>query len=124
MKIKVNAANEYSFTPDVFNNMKLPEVEQFKIVFRKLNQTLCSDRWVSYSMGRKNEMIINMREKVRDHIVRFVNPPTLQIDGKEEKVMDIDDLLSEKYPELSDLVSQIVSFIATLSDSGFERKKS
>ncbi len=124
MRIKVNADNEYSFTPDIFENMKVPESERFKIVFRKLNQTLCSDRWISYTMDGKKEMLINMRGKIRDHFVRLVNPPTLQIDGKTEKEMDIDDILSERYTELSDLVSQMITFIGTLSESGFERKKS
>jgi hypothetical protein len=125
MRIKVNVSNEYTFTPDIFENMKQAEAERFKIVFKKLNQTLCSDRWISYTLdGSKKEMLINMRDKIRDHFVRIINPPTIQVDGKTEHEMTLDDILSEKYPELSELVSQIISFIGTLSESGFERKKS
>ena len=121
MRISISSQNEYAFTPDVFGNLELPDDEQFQIICRRVDNTLYADRWSSFNFS--GELVINPREKIRSHIVKFVNAPMLSVDGKTEKELTIDELLSGKYIELSDLVAQLTMFISKSYSGDIEFKK-
>ncbi len=113
MKLKVSSSNEYKFYPSISGNRELPEGERFTVVLRRINQTLATGKWTLYNS--KGGVSLDVSSKIRDHIVRFKNPPIIQIDGKEERELTVDDLLSDKFPELSDIIDEVVNEINDIS---------
>lgn len=120
MKIKVSNKNEFEIIPDIGNNKELKKEEQFKIIFKKLS-TLSSSQWSS--VGHKNDIKVDLKEKLRLSIIRLVNPPILIIDDKEVE-LTIDILLSEQYPELFDLENILITEMARIeNDTKIDIKK-
>lgn len=113
MKLKVSSSNEYKFYPSIGGNRSLPEGERFAVILRRINQTLATGKWTMYN--GKGSVSLDIASKIKDHIVRLVNPPTILIDGKEERELTIDDLIADKFPELSDVIDEIVNEINDLS---------
>lgn len=124
MKITVSSKNEFEFYPDIAGNLELEPSKRFTIIVRKLNNVLHSSRWAS--VDTDGHVDVNLSNRVKEHIVRLVNPPMLDIDGgKSERELAVDDLINPEFSELFDIVEQLVYFINQLQDSGsFETKKS
>ena len=123
MKLQVNSTNEFTFCPDVSDNLQKPEGERFAIILKKVNRTLQSNKWASFDA--EGGININMAEKIRAQIVKLVRPPILLIDGKEEREMTVDDLLGDTFPALFPIVEQLVEEINKLeTDSEDSIKKS
>lgn len=108
MKIKVSAKNRYDFIPDIGDNLKLPDNEKFVIVLTRLNQVLNSGKWSHF--GADGSVSVNLKQKMIDHIIEFKRPPLID-DGVSQKELTVEMLLSDRYPELSDLVNQILGEI-------------
>jgi len=126
MKINVNSQNNYKFYPDISDNLNLSEDKRFVVIVRKVNQTLSSGKWTHYGRTENEiDMEIDLRAKVKNQIVRIENPPLLKIDGKTEKELTVDILLSDDYSELFPIVSQLIEFLNKIErEGGFETKKS
>jgi hypothetical protein len=123
MKIAVSSINEYCLTPDIGNNLKEPKEKQFKIFLKKINSTLMSGKWAHFE--KDGEFQINLKSKIKEHIIRIENAPMLDVDGgKKQEEMTVDIMMSDKYSELFGLQNQIVEFIGKLEREGtVETKK-
>ena len=124
MKIAVSTKNEYPFYPDIENNLELPVKDRFAIVCRKINQAMTSGSWSNYT--EDGELIIDIKSKLRQHIVRIDNAPVLNIDdGADTREMTIDDLLGSDFPELYDIATELMKFAGKIQNEGeLEVKKS
>ena len=112
MKLKVNANNEYAFTPDIGDNRKLPDGERFVVMLRRLNQTLHSGKWSAFGMD--GTVSVDLKTKIRDHIIELKRPPVID-DGATQKELTVEMLLSDRYSELDDLVNQILAEINSMA---------
>ena len=122
MKLTISSKNEYYFYPNVGDNLKKEEKDRFTIVVKKVNPALVGSNWFIYN--DKNEYVgINNAVKLRSHVKEIKNAPILLIDG-EEREMTIDDLFSNDYTELYQIVLDLNQFISKLDTNGeLETKK-
>jgi len=118
MIIDVKARNERIFIPEFGGNQKLDPQTQFKIKVKKLNQTIYSNRWSTMTNNNDNdiEISIDYIDRVKAHVIGFVNPPMLQITETEQKELTIDILLSDDYEVLFPIVEELHYFINDLYD--------
>lgn len=125
MKIQVNQVNEHRFAPDIWGNLKQAEGAQFAFFLKRTNSFLTSQRWSSMRQERgKLVFESNFAEKIKLNVVRIVNPPILEIKGKEPREMTLDDILSDDFPELYDLARMLWDEIQKIEDvAEFETKK-
>jgi hypothetical protein len=122
MNISISGKNEVYFYPKIENNLELAEKDRFCIVLRKLNRTMHADKWARYSEG---DVQISLLKRIQAHMIRLINPPTLQLEDGTEKALTIENLLNEEYSELFSLLVEINDFIQDnlIDDTGIETKK-
>lgn len=105
------------------DNLEKEEKDRFTIVVKKVNAALEGSRWLK--LEENNTYSLNNEAKLREYIKGFKNAPILQIDGKTEREMTIDDLLGDKFPALFQIVADLNEFILKLDRKGeMETKKS
>jgi len=131
MKLKV-VKNEHTFTPDICDNLKTDEKEQFKIVLKKVNTTLDANKYAEYEVV-KNEAgendiqlkSINNNEYFKAHIVKFINAPELEDEAGKKAELTKDTLFSNEYDNevLDELLNQVIAEINKLASSDKDIKK-
>lgn len=122
MRLTISTKNEFCYVPDIADNLKLPDGQKFKIIVRKINHAIAP---VEIRDDDGNIKPIDMKDRVRRHIVRLENPPELSIDGKLTRQMEIDDLFNEDFSSLFPIVEGLIVFIGKIrKEGGIEQKKS
>ncbi len=118
MKLTVNSKNEHYFYPEIEDNLEKEEKDRFAIVVKRVNPTLTGSEWVIYNDKHEVKGLDN-RARIKSQIKKFVNAPTLDIEGKERE-MTIDDLLSDAFPIFYDVVTDLNIFMGKLDEKGEE----
>lgn len=124
MKLTVSSKNEYYYYPEILDNLEKEEKDRFAIVVKKVNQALSGGDWFKYDTKGKYLGISNSK-KLRSYVKGLKNAPMLDIDGKTEREVTIDDLFSDDFPALYQIVTGLNDFVLKLDTDGeIETKKS
>lgn len=120
MRVKVSSKNEFEFIPDFMDNLELPKESQFKVYFKRLskiaNQDFCSFK-------ANGEISVDVGERLKASVIKFVNAPILELEDGKEKEMTIDMLIGEDYPELFDLQEIIIGQMNKIFNEGKQDTK-
>jgi dissimilatory sulfite reductase (desulfoviridin) alpha/beta subunit len=121
MDINVSTNPDVIFYPDFENNLELPESQRFGVVLKKINQELHSHKWVY--QNDKGERDLDWRLWAKAHVLRLVNPPGLIIDGKNKRLMTINDIFGDEFLGLVDIAEQINKKIIDMRYEDLDTKK-
>ena len=122
MEIKVNKTNRFNFYPDVQDNLELPEKDRFCIVVKMLNTTFHYGKWST--PGDDGKTNVDMKKYYKEHIVELINSPTIDIDGKLKRPLEVDDFLGDEMKELFFIGEELAKFIEGLLGDKADGKKS
>lgn len=114
MKVSVKAQSERIYTPDLGNNMDVPEAEQWKIVIRQ------PSKWRMTQTGLTTELVngevrqaFHYQEYLSAFINRFINAPQLAVNsGESTRDMEPSDLF--EFDEFSGVVTEIGKIVNEL----------
>ena len=116
MKIKVSSKNEYRFLPDIGEeNAALPDSEKFAIVLRRLSTVIHAGEWSNYD-SFTGQVDVNLIRRAGAHIVRLENAPELEDETGKTWVLEKEDLLNSKHPELYDILLQVNTEITRMDN--------
>lgn len=110
MELKITKPQERTVYPDVGDNLSQPEEERFAVVLAKPSDQKLGEAMIEMVMNEENqlEQRYNWRGATRAFIKRFVNAPTLNIDGR-RRAARVDDLF--RFDELSPVLNQIAEAV-------------
>jgi len=125
MIITVNSKNEYKFYPAIGGeNDALTLDRKFCVVLRRLSPVMHSGKWANID-AESGKVDIDITARVRVHIVRLENAPTLTDENGNAWELTIEDLTGAQYPELYPVISQINDELSRFDEqaSGVDEKK-
>ena len=112
MIISISNKNEFEFAPTIGGNRDVDVDSQFKIVVKKIDTTLTVSKWARIT---DDGTILDLAKKLKEHIVRIENAPTLKIDDV-ERALTVQDLLGGNISELFPIIEELSIFISTLEE--------
>lgn len=106
MELKITKPQTRTIYPDVGDNLSQPEEERFAVVLERPSDQKLGEAMIEMRMNDENkiEQHYNWRGAARAFIKKFVNAPTLNIDGKKRPAR-IDDLF--RYDELMPVLNAV-----------------
>jgi len=110
MELKITRPQSKTVYPDIGDNLSQAEDERFGVMLEKPSDQKLGEAMIEMVMNDENqlEQRYNWRGATRAFIKRFVNAPTLDIDGR-KRAARIDDLF--RYDELAPVLSQIAETV-------------
>lgn len=121
MQIKIQKPSSRTIYPDIEDNLSLPESDRFAIELERPSEVRLAEvslEFVSDGNGNMQQKI-NTNAITRAFIRKLVNPPELEIDGKNRK-MTTGDLF--RFDEFSDIMREIDGIIGELRQEAGDRK--
>ncbi len=112
MIISISNKNEFEFAPTIGGNRELDDSEQFKIIVKQIDTTLTVSKWARLT---DDGTVLDLAKKLKEHIIKLVNAPTLNFDGV-ERPLEIKDLLSGEILELFPIIEELAVYVTELGE--------
>lgn len=115
MKVRITTPTKCTIYPDIEDNAELPESDRFGIELQRPSDQAISEAGVrtEYDDYGNVRTVYDQMGVARAWIKRLINPPDLEIEGRQRK-MRVGDIF--RFSELAPVVKQINEKITDLSE--------
>lgn len=115
MKVRIQTPTKRTIYPDIENNLEQPEGERFGIEIQRPSDQAISEASVrtEFDDYGSTRTVYDQMGMARAWVKRLVNPPDLELDGRQRK-MRVGDIF--RYTELAPIVREINEAIGDLME--------